>query len=304
MLVDFFDKKYTKIKGRTKVASAMRLMVRVLANILIPLEFKVINKNLETNKFTEAGNKKLIVSFTSFPKRIGRVWLVIECILRQTIRPSLIVLYLAKAQFPKENDDIPKNLLKYVDKGFLKIYFVEDLRSHKKYYYSFKEFSNDLVVLVDDDILYPSYIIQNLLEGHNKHPDNIICTRGYSVLKNGSKISPYREWKLLKDKTERTKSVFHTSGGGTLYNPAGFLQDVFDKDIFLKYCNHADDVWLNFQAQRSNISTTKVDGYSEILPILNWKDKALKTYNVMDNGNDKQIRNLIDLYKLNEGRMF
>ena len=58
-----------------------------------------------------------------------------------------------KRSISNELKDIPDNLLGYYNKKQLEIIFVEeDLRSHKKYYYAFKEYQNDIIITIDDDI--------------------------------------------------------------------------------------------------------------------------------------------------------
>lgn len=303
MLVNFFCRIYTDVNGISMYASFKRFVIRLSSNIFLPLSFIIFKKKIK-RKVRDNDVKKIIVSLTSFPARINRVWLVIECILRQDVEADLIVLYLAKNQFPGREMDLPKKLRKYVDKNQLKINFVEDLRSHKKYFYSFQEYFNDIVILVDDDIYYPSYIISDLIQEYKKNPNCIICTRGYTVLKKETCITQYKEWELLKYQHAPSFRIFHTSGGGTLYTPSLFNEDIFEKDVFLKECRYADDVWLNIQAQRSNIQIVKTSGFIEILPILNSTDNPLKKYNVSQNGNDIQLQNLIDYYKLKEDSLF
>ena len=54
--------------------------------------------------------KKVIVSFTSYPKRIGDVWLVAETLLRQSCKPDKVILWLADSQFPGGLADLPPRL--------------------------------------------------------------------------------------------------------------------------------------------------------------------------------------------------
>ena len=106
----------------------------------------------------------IIVSLTSFPARINDVWQVIECLLRQSYQPKHIFLYLSKEQFLSVND-IPI-ILRNLQSNIFQIKLVDgDIRSHKKYYYVSKEFPNSLVLLVDDDIYYPTDMIETLYEG-------------------------------------------------------------------------------------------------------------------------------------------
>ena len=44
-------------------------------------------------------SQKVIVSLTSYPKRINTVWITIETLLRQSFKPDKIILWLATDQF-------------------------------------------------------------------------------------------------------------------------------------------------------------------------------------------------------------
>lgn len=73
--------------------------------------------------------QKIIVSLTSFPKRIDTLWITIETLLRQSMKPDEIILWLAEEQF-NGIDSLPKALLEQQKRG-LTIRFCDDLRSHK-----------------------------------------------------------------------------------------------------------------------------------------------------------------------------
>ena len=110
------------------------------------------DNHLQLNKIKR--DQKIIVSLTSYPKRIDTIWLTITSLFKQSMKPDLIVLWLAKSQF-KTLDDLPDSL-KRLQKYGLKIKLCDDLKSHKKYYYALKEFNEDIVILADDDMFYPN----------------------------------------------------------------------------------------------------------------------------------------------------
>ncbi len=81
MIVDYFDTVYSSINGRSpfatklKIYSFFRWLIRVVANIVIPISF-LLNRRKYCLKITSTTKKeKLIVSLTSFPKRINRLWM-------------------------------------------------------------------------------------------------------------------------------------------------------------------------------------------------------------------------------------
>lgn len=298
MLVDFFHSIYSEIKGKNKVLSKiqfysfLRLLIRSLINILVPIVYSISkSKPLNSLKKKSSSSPRIIISLTTFPARVSRVWIVIETILRQKTKPDKIILWISSEQF-ESCDILPKKLLTLQEKG-LEIRFCEgDLRSHKKYYYAFKEFPNDIIVLIDDDLLYPSNLITNLTRLHKKYPDAIICNRAWKMLKEDKDILPYSEWKfLISEETEPTVDLFYTTGHGTLIPPNLLDEIVLSKEIFMKYCFYADDVWLNMVHQLSQVKVAKLKS-NILLPVLNRNDIKLSTRNVYENLNDKQIYDL------------
>jgi hypothetical protein len=238
---------------------------------------------------------RVIVSFTSFPARIANVWQVVECIKRQTVRPSKIILWLSKEQFPNE-DCLPKSLTNRLDDTF-EIRFVEgNIKSHKKYYYSFREYPDDLVILIDDDIYYPTDMISKLLDAHDRFQQSVICLYGYKMRydKEG-KLMSYSDWKFIP-KGYQGDNFFFGSGGGTLIQPRLLYKDVLNKDLSFGMTPMADDIWLNAMVKLSGLNLVKLPA-GIICPILESNKVALKTQNLYSNQNDVQLKYVTDYYK-------
>src|SRR5690606_33103483 len=213
MLVDKLDKIYSSLRKQNKLQSLIRYVIRKVSNILIPMYF-ILTKR----KVTFSKDSDLIISLTSFPDRISRLWLVIECICRQTVLPEKIILWLSNEQFPNKIHDIPSNLRKYVSNNNLQIEFVDgDLRSHKKYFYSFQMFPDKKIIVIDDDIFYPVIIIRTLLDTHRRYPEAIACLRAYIVKFDDDRMMSYNSWNKCIEGMGATRRLFHTIGGGILY---------------------------------------------------------------------------------------
>lgn len=195
---------------------------------------------------------KIIVSLTSYPKRIGTIWITIETLLRQTVKPDAIILWLAESQF-EGLDSLPKELLNLQKRG-LSIRFCDDLRSHKKYYYAMQEYPDAVVILVDDDMFYPYDTIEKLLKLHKNHPDDI-CTMTAQVIVQGKNPS---EWSnpSLKECFEHSSDIQIFSGSGSLYPPHSISQKAFDKTMIKELCPYADDLWLTYMAFKKGTKIT------------------------------------------------
>ena len=80
----------------------------------------IIRNMLGFMPYTKSSKEdELIVSMTSYPARIENVWMVIDSILRQTIKPSHFQIWLSEENFPGKEMDLPKKLLKYKQYGLL-----------------------------------------------------------------------------------------------------------------------------------------------------------------------------------------
>lgn len=199
-------------------------------------------------------NQKIIVSLTSYPKRINTVWLTIETLLRQSCRPDEIILWLAESQFDGM-ESLPDNLLRLCDRG-LTIRFCDDLRSHKKYYYVMREYPDDLIILVDDDIFYPRDTVKRLMKMHKKWPKDI-CTMTSQVIEPSYSASP-SNWRnpKLAEKIEHSNNVQIFTGSGSLYPPESLDERVLDKEMIKKLCLNADDLWITFMAHQKGTKVT------------------------------------------------
>jgi len=288
-MVNFFDKLYGSIQDKNKALSKMRfyscirLLIRILANFLIPVYFKFTQQN-ENYCLAKCNNEKnrIIISLTSFPDRITKVWLVIETILRQTNKPDMIILWLSEKQFVTK-DVLPKKLLELQKRGLKIELRSEDIRSHKKYYYALKEYSNDILITIDDDIFYRTDLIKKLLLLSANNPNIVIANYLYKVSFNDDHTNK------LQNK-ENMKFLIFGSGGGTLFPVASLHKEVLNKDVFMEICPTADDIWLNAMVhlQKTKIISTATTFIP--VPIINKTKIALSRVNVRLGQNNVQMK--------------
>lgn len=301
-IIDFFDRLYSSQKydksGTLKlgfVYSVLRTFIRKFSNVIIPIVLKNTSVTLSKNSTEE-----VIVSLTSFPLRIAKLWLVLESLLRQTVKPSKIIVWLSKKQFPTENS-IPSSLLKYREKG-IDIEFVEDdYRSHKKYYYVLNRYPNAILVTLDDDIMYPSTMLEKLLDAHKQWPDAVIARYAYKMVRNeDGSIAPYAKWNRIMFPQPPTNDVFFGSGGGTLFPVGAFYDDIKNIALARQLCPTADDVFLNSQCRINNTLIAVVDSKVALLNVQYKKNSRLATNNIdVGNANDIQINAVNNYYNKN-----
>ncbi|MDL2323280.1 hypothetical protein LJC52_04755 [Bacteroidales bacterium OttesenSCG-928-A17] len=285
-----------------KYYSVLRFCVLNVANFILPFYFKLTANNL--NYRLEPSKKrtnKTIVSLTSFPARINKVWLVIETILHQTSRPDMIILWLSEEQF-KNKEILPKNLLMLQKRGLKIELRPGDLRSHKKYYYTLLEYPNDVMITIDDDIFYKTTMIESLMKEHNKNIKTIVAQYGRKMRRDiNEKLRPYNTWELVDKETISSNDFFLGSGGGTLFPPNCLHKDILNYNLFNELTYYADDVWINAMIRLSRNMITQIPNPSLILPVLIKKNKNLSTINLSENMNDKQIAAVRAYYIANRG---
>lgn len=299
-MIDFFTSVYSytfirkdSLFHKMKIDSMARFIIRNMVNILLPLQYK---------RYNQSKNQKenLIISLTSFPARINNVHLVIESILRQTIRPEKIILWLSQEQF-QSLDSLPSKLLLLRDRGLDIIFVDEDIRSFKKFYYTVKRYPEFDFIIIDDDVFYPSDLIENLLEYQKKFPGNVIFNRGRKVLVKDNEIQSYREWEKLKGQKEPSYDIMPTGMGAVLYPKNILPKEVLNKSVFLQHCKFADDIWLYAMVLHNNKSLVKTNEDRTFIPVLNKNDESLAKTNRNLLRNDIQLESLKKYYKTERG---
>ena len=239
-------------------------------------------------------HKNLIVSFTSFPERIDEVWQVVECVKRQSILPEKILLWLSEDQFSSKQS-IPESLKVRIDDIFEVRWVKGNIRSHKKYYYVLEEYPHADVILIDDDIHYPTNMIEKLLKAKQDYPNSILCRYGYIMQyeKDGN-LKSYKKWKHNYS-TYNGENLFFGSGGGTLLRKKLLYPDVLNLNLSQKLVPTADDIWLNAMAnlQRTNIVMLPA---GRVLSFNTHNKGKLSLVNIAENQNDVQIGNVRKYY--------
>lgn len=252
------------------------------------------SKNIEKKEDPE-----YIVSLTTFPSRIGNVWLSIETMLRQIKKPDLIILWLYKGEF-KERHTLPKNLLRLEKRG-LEIRFCDDnLMPHKKYYYTMLEFPRANVITIDDDMFYPPDLLGKLISQNRKYPNAICCAITRKIeIKNG-RILPYKYWKYVKANLQPSFSLLTMGGGGTLFPPNSLSTKTFDINILKEKALRADDLWIKTMSLLKYTKVTTIAGEYPyfFIPIIIKNNKRLMVENIAGGNNDSIFENLIEYYKI------
>lgn len=178
--------------------------------------------------------EKLIVSLTSWNKRINNVVPVLKTIVGQTIQPNKIIVNLCTDDFPGMENDLPEELLDFVDEHQeVEIYwFLENYKAWKKHLHALDiAADDDLIVCMDDDHLYPSDWIEKLYVSY--------CYYG-------------KKYPVTANKVMLVHNFWSFNGPGTLYRKS-------DWGNYKKYLTHdilfdcAEDIFINIIFAMNNV---------------------------------------------------
>lgn len=241
---------------------------------------------------------RVIVSLTSYGRRVAHTMKYpVYSMLLQSRRPDRIVVWL--------DDDWVGNLpasVKRLEKYGVEIRFCDDLKSYKKLVPALKAYPDDIIVTIDDDIIYERNTLKCLLDRHNEYPDDIICTMAHIPTFGPDGLNPYNDWKLNVCYSKE-ELIFPLGGSGTLYPPHSLYKDVTDASLFMKLAPQADDIWFWVMALK-NGRRVRMSGLNRMYRQIDLmyqqthRNSSLKDSNLGENRNDAQIRNVFEHYGL------
>lgn len=248
----------------------------------------------------------IIVSLTSYGKRVrGSVIYTIYSLLKQTVQPERIVLWLNEKEYSDEN--LPETL-RFLCQYGLEVRYCRDIRSYTKMIHSISAFPDKHIITVDDDIYYTKEFIKEFSEAHQQHPQAIIAgIAKMPVAKADKQLAPYIDWPEychVPADFEYDKTKLMALGiGGVLYPCNTFDNEVLNESVFMALCPKADDIWLYImglrcQAEKRMLTESQISYYhTDLLRQYFTKDR-LTAKNRLEGENDIQLQALLSHYNI------
>ena len=237
--------------------------------------------------------QRLIVSLTSYPPKIKDTVYAVYSLLRQSLKPDEVVLWLAEEQFPNREKDLPRRLLALRRNG-LSIRWCRDLKSYKKLVPALREYPDALIATADDDIFYDRDWLKILYEQERKTPQYLNCHRAHQITFDGDKINTYGAWNWNVSSGEASFLNFCTSGAGVLWSRNKLDPRVTDEAAFFELCPYADDIWFWSMAVLAGKRIKVAENNISRLLMINPRKKRFKfpslgSKNIGENMNDAQL---------------
>lgn len=243
---------------------------------------------------------EIIVSLTTYGKRLYDVASTIESIMQGSMKPNRIILWL---QEDMRNAILPIALQRQQNRG-LEIAYYKDIRSYKKLLPTLKKYPEATIITIDDDVIYTYDLVEKLVNMHKIHPLQIIANRIHRMIldKNGMPIE-YMNWDLCATPTDSSPLNFYTGVGGVLYPPHSLDNEVFNEKVFMDICKFADDIWFKAMALKKGTQVLKCYTHSkqgqDYVVNPNVQDIGLLNINTGSKGlNDKQLKAVFEHYNL------
>lgn len=259
--------------------------------------YKCKDRGISDEKYCE---HEVIVSLTTFGKRLYDVATTIESIMQGSMLPNRIVLWLGEEH---KDEELPLSLQLQQKRG-LQVEYCKDIRSYKKLIPSLKKYPDAAIITIDDDLIYECDLLENLLRSYKKHPQSISASRMHQIVLDGTgRPVKYVDWNWCINPIDSSPLYFPTTGGGTLFPPHSLDEEVFNEKVFLDICKYADDIWFYAMAKKKGTDIVKSFTHSsrgeDYVINLDVQDVGLHNINyATENRNDIQLKAVFERYNL------
>lgn len=248
----------------------------------------------------------VIVSLTSYGCRVrNSVVYTVYSLLRQSLRPAKVVLWLDQTVF--NNSNLPDDLRFLCSYG-LEVRYCKDVRSYTKLIPSLSSYSDKHIITADDDLYYSKSFVEEFVNAHRQWPESIITAWArIPFLNDKGQLTPYKDWPEIKNASDDFqydgRKIMPLGVGGVLYPSKIFDNEVLNESVFMSLCPKADDVWLYVMglrcaADKRLLVDSKIMYYqTDTLRQYFTKDR-LTDSNRHGGENDCQLKSLMDHYNI------
>ena len=182
--------------------------------------------------------KQIIISLTSWKKRIQNVPMVIQSILTGTKTPDKIVLNLSTDEFSLKDKELPTYLLMLKETNKIEINWVkENTKAFKKIIPTMKLYPESIIISIDDDIIYPEFFVEKMVSKYNE-TGNIITW-----------------W------DSKINNIPFVTGDSTLYDTEKLTPFIYEKLTQEIINSNADDIWYSWCIRQLGLNITPITNY-------------------------------------------
>ena len=244
------------------------------------------------------GSPPIVASFTSIPARSATVHLTAASLLRQTLRPARVVLWVS--------EDYPiTRALQRLERRGLEIRRIEDIGPYCKLIPSLQQFPDALVATFDDDFIYRRDTLEWLHRSWRRDRSAVHAMKARRITRSdGGGLAPFDTWKAVWHDDSLSPATIPMGSRGVLYPPGAFGKgerlEVFNSEVFREIAPRADDIWFKAMHLRAGTAVrlaTLVPASKPIqLPL--GGGPSLWGTNSLEGRYDQQIKAVFERYDL------
>ena len=192
--------------------------------------------------------KNVVVSMTTTPARITKIWPTLNSIALQSIKPEKIYLWIPK-KFKRFNHETISRIPHFIQANpYIHVEWInDDFGPATKLLPCLKllEEQDTNIIMIDDDRIYPPHLIRDFLIHERTDPYSALGIAGTIV--HGSERREYRSRRNI------TLVDVLLGYNGCLVKPSFFSKEVFNYPSDLPEAFFEDDVWFSGHLKKMGV---------------------------------------------------
>jgi len=216
-------------------------------------QVRFIRETLASSK--KSGDRRVIVSLSTVPERMGNLGPTVRSLLRQTRPPDEIVLAIPEFSIREQRPyAVPKHVSRWPRMRVL--HCQKDWGPATKFIPIVREElaagrGNTLIMVVDDDRIYPRDALETYLHYNKQLPEEVLCFRGAAMPRD----LDWRHAKMIRASELRQPqpAAVITGCGSYLIQPRFFDESLWDYSQAPKGAFYMDDIWISGCLARRNV---------------------------------------------------
>jgi glycosyl transferase family 2 len=223
-------------------------------------QVRFIRETLAANRTLD--NRRVIVSLSTVPDRINNLRPTIRSLLKQTRPPDEIVLAIPEFSVRERRPYVVPNYVSRLPRVRV-LHCPEDWGPATKFIGAIQDElaagrENTLIMVVDDDRLYPRDALETYLYYSEQLPNAALCFRGAAM----PSTLDWDDAKMIhaRDLREPRPVAVITGCGSYLVQPRFFDQSLWDYSGAPFVAFHIDDIWISAWLSRRGVKRYVVPG--------------------------------------------
>jgi hypothetical protein len=250
-------------------------------------QVRFIRKTLAANRTFD--NRRVIVSLSTVPDRINNLRPTIRSLLKQSRPPDEIVLAIPEFSIREQRPyPVPEHVSRWPRLRVL--HCRRDWGPATKFIPIVREElaagrGNTLVMVVDDDRIYPRDALETYLHYNEQLPDAALCFRGAAMPRN----LDWRDAKMIRasELREPQPAAVITGCGSYLIQPRFFDESLWDYSQAPQGAFYMDDIWISGCLTRRNVKRYVVPASAMMRSVI----RQRRTLSLHDVPNGRQYNN-------------